>query len=359
MPAPRRSASSPRSHPTKAHTSRDSVSSSASVSLCAETTSRYHPVRTWRRHWSARVRPSSPVRSKPPTRALLPAAWRWSIFKRMKADGRRMAANRRCSVAPPQRDSLSVPSSALRPPSPRGRRLAGTPSTPQPKGGKFESLRSVVMALFAVALVTHSAFPQTNITPTPTPAIPPHDISGVDIVAADGAMATPLPVRQQRRLKKYDLPELTGSRQAVGSQLLDGHLPRPLVDYVESAGELRQRISFFEGGLVVIDLDAPWVASIHKRLIIPDDVLKKYLDAASPKALNAVDQGTLRLPAPSRRATVRIYDGGPPHFVERSFDPIMALPKSLSDVVTPLQDLMRAAVEDRQVTNTVANYIPK
>ena len=225
----------------------------------------------------------------------------------------------------------------------------------------FTLLPPLACALLVVLTAT-AGFAQTASTSaqtTPVTAIPPHDISGVDIVAADGAMATPLPVRQQRRLKKYDLPELTGSRQAVGSQLVDGHLPRPLVDYVESAGELRQRISFFEGGLVVIDLDAPWVASIHKRLIIPDDVLKKYLDAASPKALNAVDQGTLRLPAPSRRATVRIYDGGPPHFVERSFDPIMALPKSLSDVVTPLQDLMRAAVEDRQVTNTVANYIPK
>ncbi len=215
------------------------------------------------------------------------------------------------------------------------------------------------MALFAVALVTHSAFPQTNITPTPTPAIPPHDISGVDVVSADGAMATPLPVKQQRRLKKYDLPELTGSRQAVGSQLVNGHLPRPLIDYMESAGDLRQRISFFEGGLVVIDLDAPWVASIHKRLIIPDDVLKKYVSAASPKALGAVSQDQLRVALPSRKATVRVYDGGPPRFVERTFDPIMALPKPLSDVVTPLQDLMRAAVEDRQVTNTVANYIPK
>jgi len=160
------------------------------------------------------------------------------------------------------------------------------------------------MALFAVALVTHSAFPQTNITPTPTPAIPPHDISGVDVVSADGAMATPLPVKQQRRLKKYDLPELTGSRQAVGSQLVNGHLPRPLIDYMESAGDLRQRISFFEGGLVVIDLDAPWVASIHKRLIIPDDVLKKYVSAASPKAL-----------APSRRISYALHcPHGKPRF---------------------------------------------
>ena len=149
-----------------------------------------------------------------------------------------------------------------------------------------------LLVFFAAA----GGFAQTStILPTGTP---PHDIDGVDVVATDGAMATPLPEQERRRLKKYDLPELNGSRQAIGSQLINGRLPRPLVDYMELSGELRQRISFFEGGLVVIDLHAPSVASIHKRLIIPDDVLKTYLGAASPKALSAVSQDNLHIPAP-------------------------------------------------------------
>jgi len=191
---------------------------------------------------------------------------------------------------------------------------------------------------------------------------PPHDITGVETASSDAAIATPLPQKQQRRLRKYDLPELAGSRQAIGSQLIDGALPRPLVDYVEVSGEVRQRLSIFEGGLVVVDLTYPSAASIHKRLIIPPDALKKYLEATSPKALDVIRQDTLRLPVAARQATLRVYDDvasiSPPRFVERSFDPIAALPKRLTDTVVPLQDLMRAVCEDRTVSNSVSNYTP-
>jgi hypothetical protein len=183
------------------------------------------------------------------------------------------------------------------------------------------------------------------------------------VAPADGAIATPLPQREQRRLKKYDLPELAGSRQALGSQLINGELPKPLVDYTETSGELRQRISIFEGGLVVVDLNAPSMASIHKRLLIPDEALAKYLEAASPARLDAIRQDTLRLPIVLRSAKLRVYgDGkgnGTPRFIERAFDPIAALPKPLTDAVIPLQDLMRAICEDRTVTNSVSNYIPR
>src|SRR5258706_5920650 len=101
--------------------------------------------------------------------------------------------------------------------------------------------------------------------PPPAPTqTPPHDITTVETAAADGAISTPLPQKEQRRLRKYDLPELAGSRQALGPQLINGELPKPLVDYVEISGELRQRLSIFQGGLVVVDLSAPSSASIHK-----------------------------------------------------------------------------------------------
>jgi hypothetical protein len=196
----------------------------------------------------------------------------------------------------------------------------------------------------------------------PPTQTPPHDIDSVDVAPSDGAISTPLPQREQRRLKKYDLPELAGSRQALGPQLIDGRLPKPLVDYVEISGELHQRISIFEGGLVVVDLNAPSSASIHKRLLIPNEALAKYLEAASTKRLDGIRQDTLRLPVVLRRATLRVYGNGTgdgaSHFVERAFDPIAALPKPLTDAVIPLQDLMRAICEDRTVTNSVSNYIP-
>ncbi len=211
--------------------------------------------------------------------------------------------------------------------------------------------------LFLALSFTSAAFAQS--LNTPPVQEPPHDIRGVDPVSADAAMATPLPVKEQRRLRKYDLPELTGSRQAIGSQLIDGHLPKPMVDYFEWSGELRERISIFEGGLVVVNLTSPSVATIQKRVIVPKDALKKYLDAASAAAIRAVGPERLRAPVASRRATIRVYVPGSPEFVERMFDPVTALPKALNDAVIPLQDLMRALCEDRMVTNSVANYAPQ
>ena len=68
---------------------------------------------------------------------------------------------------------------------------------------------------------------------------PTHDITMVDKVPLGGAMATPLPEAQRKQLEKYDLPELAGSSQALGSQLINGELRQPLVDYF--AESLRQR----------------------------------------------------------------------------------------------------------------------
>lgn len=214
--------------------------------------------------------------------------------------------------------------------------------------------RSLLAILVAVPLLAQAPPP---LPPPPKPE-PPHGIEGVDVVTADGAMATPLPVKEQKRLKKYDLPELVGSRQAIGSQLIDGRLPKPLVDYFEHMGELHERISIFEGGLVVVNLTSPSVATIQKKLIIPKDALQKYLQASSASAIEAVTQERLRQPVLGRRATIRVY-GADAKYVERVFDPVAVLPKALSDTVIPLQDLMRAMVEDRGVTNSVSNYIPK
>src|SRR5437763_1109672 len=83
---------------------------------------------------------------------------------------------------------------------------------------------------------------------------PTHDITLVDKVALGGAIATPLPEAERKKLQKYDLPELAGSTQALGSQLIDGTLPRPLVDYIVQDAKVQQRLSIFQGGLVVVDV---------------------------------------------------------------------------------------------------------
>lgn len=193
--------------------------------------------------------------------------------------------------------------------------------------------------------------------PSPAQQAPPHGIDMVDPAPLDGAIATPLPEAQRRRLKKYEIPELAGARQALGSQLVAGALPRPLIDFVAADAKVRERISFFEGGLVVVDVTGGG-ATIRKRVLLPSDAFSNYTKAITAARLASVRLDALVPPRDGRRAALRVYDA-PAHFVEREFDPISTLPKRLSDQVVPMQDLLRAIYEDRTVTNSVANYAPK
>src|SRR5438067_7313972 len=105
-----------------------------------------------------------------------------------------------------------------------------------------------LLAFVATTALAQSAPPQQ-----PVPSDPPHDITQVDPAPLGGAISVPLPERERKRLQKYEIPELVGSRQALGPQLIDGRLPHPIVDYINEQGPMHQRLSIFEGGLVVID----------------------------------------------------------------------------------------------------------
>ena len=183
----------------------------------------------------------------------------------------------------------------------------------------------------------------------------PHDITQVDKAPLGGAIATPLPEAQRKQMMKYEIPELAGSRQALGSQLLDGTLPHPLVDYVAQDAKVQQRISIFQGGLVVVDIRGAG-GPIRKKVIIPDDAVKAYMKSVA--AIATVRQNDITRPRDTRRAFLRVYNG-PHDYTERWFDPSSALPHVLNDQISPLRDLLRAISEDRAVTNTIAGYMPK
>lgn len=196
------------------------------------------------------------------------------------------------------------------------------------------------------------------VTSAPKPAEDPtHDISKVDPSPIGGAISTPMNKRQQRRMKRYQIPELVGARQALGSQLIDGRLPKPLLDLVIDTGKVGQRISLFEGGLTVVRMTGAGT-TIRKRVILPTDAFNVYLKTASSEALAAIHPESLKPPAPQRTGLLRVYkpEGT---FVERMWDPNRPLPKSLTQQIAPLQDLLRAISEDREVTNTIARYEPK
>lgn len=186
------------------------------------------------------------------------------------------------------------------------------------------------------------------------PALAQHDITQVEPAQPGSAIATPIPTK--RGWKKYDIPDLAGARQALGSQLIDGRLPRPLLDFITTEGSVEQRLSLFEGGLVVVKMTGP--VSIRKKVIIPDDAVAEYLRALSPKTLAAIDQRDLAAATSDQHGTLRVYadDGS---FVERTWNPTRMLPSRMNDQVVPVRDLLRAISEDRAVTSSVAGYEPK
>ena len=192
---------------------------------------------------------------------------------------------------------------------------------------------------------------------TPGPDKPEtHDISKVDPAPLGGAIATPLPESEARKLRKYNIEELAGSRQAIGSQLVDGHLPKPILDYHVRSSALDQRLSFFEGGLVVVRMSGAG-GTIQKRVIIPPDAMKKYMELACADSVEHIGKSQLTPPQINRIASFRVYRKD--SYVERLFDPSGSQPRSLHDALMPLQDLLRAISEDRAVTSTLPNYEPK
>jgi hypothetical protein len=182
----------------------------------------------------------------------------------------------------------------------------------------------------------------------------PHDISQVDPAPIGGSISVPLPPRTERHYKKYDMPELTGSRQAIGSQLIDGRLPRPLVDFSVHDANVNQRLSLFEGGLAVVNMTGAG-GTIRKKVVIPEEAVQIYLKGIQPAALARLD---LKKPSDGRSASLRVYRNDAEPFV-LAYDPLSTLPKALHEGLLPLEDLLRAISEDRTVTSTVAGYQPK
>ena len=217
--------------------------------------------------------------------------------------------------------------------------------------------RGVKVSSAILLLIAATAVAQEQPAPPPPPN-PTHDITGVDEAPLGGAIAVPLPEEESKRLKKYDIPELVGAKQAIGPQLIDGRLPRPLVDYAVRSGKLNQRLSIFEGGLVVVNMTGAG-GTIRKKLVIPADALKSYLKAAQSPDLRAIRNSDLPMAPPGRSGIVRVYEYPSAKRHELMFDPLTALPKPLNDVAMPLGDLLRAISEDRTVTSTIAGYEPK
>src|ERR1700694_1767800 len=76
--------------------------------------------------------------------------------------------------------------------------------------------------LFCGLLFAGSLFAQSQPPRAVEPDAPPHDITKVDAAPLGGAIAVPLPEADRKRLQRYEIPELAGSRQALGSHFVNG-----------------------------------------------------------------------------------------------------------------------------------------
>src|SRR5438132_10584603 len=116
-----------------------------------------------------------------------------------------------------------------------------------------ESTNPLMQRIFSLAVIAFATAQSQSPLPAPPPT-PMHDITQVDTAPLGGAIAVPLPERERKKLAKYDIPELVGSRQAIGPQRIEGRLPRPLIDFNINTSAVYERLSIFEGGLVVVEV---------------------------------------------------------------------------------------------------------
>lgn len=183
---------------------------------------------------------------------------------------------------------------------------------------------------------------------------PGHDISQVEVPPL-GETIAPLMTEDER--KKVEIPELAGTSLAVGSQLVDGRLPQPLADYVIKTKFAMQRISIFDSGLVVVHVKGD-TGTVLKRLLLPQDALETFRTELSPMKLAEVAVDQLKLKPTSDIAVIRCYDSLGSH-VDRKFDPTAALPLAIEHQRQLMQDLLNAIAQDREVTSSLTNYVPR
>ncbi len=176
-----------------------------------------------------------------------------------------------------------------------------------------------------------------------------------DNVPIGGAIAVPVPDSSEVDVTRFEVPELVGARQAIGSQLVDGKLPEPFIDFVSVTGAMEERISIFQNGLAVLHLKGAG-ATIRKRMILPDDAMKSYHQNFSAATLDALPPELPGSPTRTDYASIRITNDG--KAVERRFGTRVILPLRLDRMRAVLQDLIRAMAIDREVTNPITGYVP-
>jgi len=204
---------------------------------------------------------------------------------------------------------------------------------------------SLAIAVFALATVAPHLPAQTD-----EEYIPPPELGA--------AISIPKPNEGEIDAQSYTSPELTDTRPALGSQLVDGRLPRPQLDYAIVTPKSLQRLSFFEQGLVVLHMKAG-DANLRKRMLLPEGALEEYMRLLTPDDAKRISrEEVLTNGLSDDRGIIRVYRDDGSH-EEVVFSNSRVLPATVQLLRSTLDDLIRILAEDRGATNPLANYSPR
>jgi len=171
------------------------------------------------------------------------------------------------------------------------------------------------------------------------------------------AISIPTPDEERLDTRNYNSAELNGAAPALGSQLIDGRLPKPILDYCSQTSSSLQRISIFEGGLVVLHINAGG-ARLRKRVHIPPGAIDIYLSLLPIDQIERLAKFDMSLAISRDTGYIRRYrDDGTPAVVK--FANSRILPEDIQRLRTVLDDLVRILSEDREVTNPMIAYRPR
>lgn len=205
-------------------------------------------------------------------------------------------------------------------------------------------------ASLAAAVVMFTTATPRLLAQTDEEYIPPPELGA--------AISIPKPDEGEIDEEAYTSPELTDTRPAIGSQLIDGRLPSPRLDYSIVTPKSLQRLSFFEQGLVVLHMKAG-DANLRKRMLLPEGALDEYLRLFTPEdALRVSHDEILTNGITDDRGIIRVYRDDGTH-EQVVFSNSRVLPASVQQLRSTLDDLIRILAEDRGATNPLANYSPR
>jgi hypothetical protein len=170
--------------------------------------------------------------------------------------------------------------------------------------------------------------------------------------ARQTTISIPFPELSDREMVDYHVVELAGATPVGDDLLIDGRLPKILINFTARLEQVYQRLTVFENAILAVEMQGEgWRMS--KKVRIPAEALEAYrrfFTTGELERFRPWGEGD-----PERDQTVlRIATGE--STVERKWASTAVLPEQIERLRLVLLDVLRALSEDREVTNPVSGY---